>query len=239
MSPKKSHIKRYWYKQHRKWKTKKIQASLLSIPAEVRLVIYGYIFVSQRMIDATTTEKNDYRRKYGVQSLLFVNKIIRREAMESFYRYCVFEIPHFRLHKKHRRLNPMIGLESIQNMCIVWTMPPHARFTSTKVDDQLLNRLKSLKELVLDLKGRPYIRVDPGVDEASLHSNLLAKLPLLYRNLPLWMRKLIENASEHITIYLNVYFFAALVAAPTFFAVSSKKCSCFISSSNSFGSVPR
>lgn len=223
MATKKPRGKQYWYRHKRKRIAKKPKASLLSLPAEVRFLIYGYVFVNQRMIDVATTEKGDYRRRYGGQSLLFVNKIIRKEASHAFYKTCIFEVPHFRLHKEHIGLNPMKNLDNIQNLYILWTVPNHAKFTSKTADDQMLEGLKNLKKLTLDLRGLQYILVDSGADEADLHSSLMEKFRPHFHNLPTWMKRLIRNHSERLTIYLVVHFFAAPIAAPTFFAVSSRK----------------
>lgn len=226
MATKKPRNKKYWYKQSKKWKAQKRHNLLLDLPIEVRIMVYGNVFARKRMIDTTITHKGDYRRKYGAQSLLFVNKTVRKEAFDTFYKTCVFEVPHFRLHSKHRQLNRMKSLDSIRNLHILWTMPIYARFTSNKADDSILIALESLRELTLDLKGFQYMLIDSGINEADMHSNLITKCEPHFRNLPKWMKRLIKNASEHLTIYLIVYFFAAPVAAPTFFAVSSRSKSC-------------
>ena len=209
-----------WWRYIRKLMAKKYPPLFTRLPSEIRLLIYKQFFAGRTMIDITTTQRGDFRRKYGAQSLLFVSKKIRSEAMGQFFKTCTFQIHHFRLHHKHRYMNPLTSLLQIRHLNLLWTPPPRAAFTTKGRDKEQFSWMANLQELTIDLFGIQYMKVDSGDGELELHSNIIRHFEARVKDLPRWMKQLLRSAPDGFKIYLRVYFFAAPVVSDTFFTVS-------------------
>lgn len=171
-------------------------------------MVYDHVFDGAKTVDIKIAKKGTIQRRYGVQSLLFVNKQLRDETTRIFYQKCTFEIPHFKLHAKHRRENPMTGLEKIFKLEVLWTPPPRRTFSTTKGDYELLKNLPKLKRLTLNLLNMNCIRIGADLSEPERHEAMIGKLGNLIKSLPPWIVRTLKGFSSRpmFKLFLFVYF---------------------------------
>lgn len=159
------------------------------------------------MVDIVITNRRSTQHRYGVQSILFVNKQIREEGLKIFFQKCTFEIPHFKLHEKHIRENPTTGLDQISKLDILWTPPPARRFTTTKGDDRLLLGLPKLQQMTINLLNRQYIRLRANLTRAEFQKELETKVEKMIPCLPRWIRRALHVTPRdpRLKLFLIVY----------------------------------
>jgi len=170
-------------------------------------MIYDHIFEGSKMVDIEIVEKGSGKRQHGLQSILRVNKQVRKEAFKIFYQKCTFEIPHFKLHEKHRRENPMIGLKHILKLDVLWTPPPKRTFTTTAGDDCLLLGLAKLQQLTINVLNRQYIRLQADLTRAEFQEGVVKKLEKILPSLPRWITRALDAFPQRpgLKLFLVVY----------------------------------
>lgn len=170
-------------------------------------MIYDHIFEGSKMVDVKITERGSSQRQYGLQAILFVNKQIREEAFKTFYQKCTFVIPHFKLHEKHRRENPMTGLKNILKLAVLWTPPPKRTFTTTAGDDRRLLGLTKLQQLTINVLDRQYIRLQADLTRAEFQEEVVKKLEKIIPSLPRWITRALNAFPQRpgLKLFLVVY----------------------------------
>lgn len=189
-----------WYKY--KEKKKKSIPPLLRLSNDIIWIIFRYIFTGVYMVDIVTTQRGTVQRRYGAQSLLFVCKELREVAMTAMFQFATFEIPHFKLHEKHRRENKMTTLHRIQNLALLWTPTPSRSFTTKRGDDAyVLANIDHLRSLEVWLLAGQHVRLE-NIDQpdrmsrVELHDAMLARFEPSIRSQPRWLKRLLRDAPK-------------------------------------------
>ncbi|KAK5092882.1 hypothetical protein LTR70_006012 [Exophiala xenobiotica] len=137
---------------------------------------------------------------------LLTSRFERKRSRYSIGK-CTFEIPHFKLHEKHRRENPMIGLKHILKLDVLWTPPPERTFTTTAGDDCLLLDLAKLQQLTINVLNRQYIRLQADLTRAEFQEEAVKKLEKIIPSLPRWITRALDAFPQRpgLKLFLVVY----------------------------------
>lgn len=187
---------------HKLKENKKRTPTLLRMPNEVLEAIFKHAFIGVHMTDIKTTQRGTDQRRRGAQSMLVVCKELREVATEAMFKYAVFDIPHFKLHEKHRRENPMETLHKIQHLDLLWTPPPSASFTTKRGDDAyILNGIDHLRSLQVWLLASQHLRLSDieypeFMSRVEVEEALLRKFEPSVSSQPRWLKRLLRDAPK-------------------------------------------
>lgn len=189
--------------------------TFMGLPVEVRKQILIHLLTGSTMIDVTKTERGCRQRRRGLQSILIVNKQLRKEGAEAFFEATTFTVSHFQLHSKFKRMNKFSTLEAVQNLYINWAAPTSYAFTTIHAEAKLILALQRLKKVTINCKAPQYREVKigqilyrgpsiffrPNVQDWMVETTINS-----VDQFPRWLKQILQNKERKFTVNLIVYF---------------------------------
>lgn len=195
----------YYYKQGRKWRQK--HASYLNgLPDEILVQIFKEVFTGVMMMDKTRIQLGDFRRKFGTQSLAFMNKKFKAIVETTMFKHCKFKLNHFRLHPKHHYTNDLATLPFIEDLEITWKSCANPRITTRQLHIVTIQSMVKLKVLTIDLKALSIQSINLRDDDVEFHGNIVEHLDSRADSMAHWVKCLILFGLTKYELFLKYYF---------------------------------